>query len=373
MKLLIVCSEYFNSSNGLCISTQRFVHEFRKLGDEVRILASDNGGTPDYRVSAMKLPFIEDVMDKQNFHFAEPDFKVVKEAIEWADLIHIEDPFPLCVVAAKMAQRMGVPVTGTFHLYPENMTASVPIFDFNLSNRNIMRVFRMHTYQYCAAIQCPTEKVKRRLEECGFKSQLFVISNGIPAEYIADEPSTEHNEIFTVICTGRYSNEKDQITLLNAIKKSKYGDQIQVILAGQGPKETEYRKIGDSLPIPPIMKFYSLEELRKEVRKADLYVHCANVEIEGMACMEAFAAGTVPVIADSKLSSTSVYALTEQNIYDAGDSDDLAAKIDYWFENRDQLSEMSRRYISLAKTLSIEESAGKVHEMMLSVLKASRK
>lgn len=368
MKLLIVCSEYFNSSNGLSISTQRFVKEFRKLGDDVRILASDNGGTPDYSVSIMNIPLVDDIMDKQNFHFAEPNFKVAREAIEWADLIHIEDPFPLSVVVAKLANRMGVPITGTFHLYPENMTASVPIFDFSLSNRNIMNVFRRNVYKYCAAIQCPTEKVKKRLEECGYKSKLVVISNGIPSEYIAEEPSDEHNDVFTLISVGRYSNEKDQITLIKALKESAHAEQIQLILAGRGPKEDMYRTMGDSLPLKPIMRFYSQEELHSEVRKADLYVHCANVEIEGMACMEAFAAGTVPIIADSKLSSTSVYALTDKNIYSAGDSVDLAAKIDYWFENRIELSDMSRRYIALAHTLSIEESAKKVHEMMLSVL-----
>ena len=216
-------------------------------------------------------------------------------------------------------------------------------------------------------------EIKKRLEECGYKSKLVVISNGIPSEYIASEPSNEHNDVFTVISVGRYSNEKDQITLINALKKSAHAGQIQLILAGQGPKEDEYRTLGDSLPLKPIMRFYSQEELREEVKKADLYVHCANVEIEGMACMEAFAAGTVPIIADSKLSSTSVYALTDKNMYLAGDSDDLAKKIDYWFENRTELSEMGKRYIALAQTLSIEKSAEKVREMMMSVLEESRK
>ena len=32
---------------------------------------------------------------------------------------------------------------------------------------------------------------------------------------------------------------------------------------------------------------------------SDLYVHAADVEIEAMSCMEAFAGGLVPVIANS--------------------------------------------------------------------------
>lgn len=32
MKILIVIDDYFNKSNGMSISTQRFVHEFKKMG-----------------------------------------------------------------------------------------------------------------------------------------------------------------------------------------------------------------------------------------------------------------------------------------------------------------------------------------------------
>lgn len=36
MKILIVMNDYFNQSNGISISAQRFAEELRKLGQEVR-------------------------------------------------------------------------------------------------------------------------------------------------------------------------------------------------------------------------------------------------------------------------------------------------------------------------------------------------
>ncbi len=364
MKLLIVCGEYFNKSNGLSISTQRFVKEFLRMGVDVRVLASDRGGIPDYSVPVMHIPLVDGIMEKQNYLFARPDADVVNEALSWADIVHIEDPFPLSVQVAKAAHKKGLPITGTYHLYPENMTASVPILDFRLSNRNIMNVFRWGAYQYCYAIQCPTEKVRRRLEQCGYRSKLCVISNGIPAECIAEQPGRDKNERFTIISVGRYSNEKDQKTLLRAVGESRYAPEIQLILAGRGPLEEEYKKLGASLPNPPILRFYGQEELAREVRRADLYVHCANVEIEGMGCMEAFAQGTVPIIADSALSSTSDYALTDHSRYEAGNAVDLVSKIEYWYEHRDRLYAAGCDYIALARTLSIERSAQKVLQMM---------
>ncbi len=364
MKILIVCGEYFNTSNGLSVSTQRFVKEFARLGEEVRVLSSDHGGISDYSVPVMRIPLVDGIMEKQNYHFAKPDADVVEEALSWADIVHIEDPFPLSVQAAKAAHKKGLPITGTYHLYPENMTASVPIFDFRLSNRIIMNVFRWGVYQYCYAIQCPTEKVRERLRRSGYKSKLYVISNGIPPEFIADAPGTDKNPLFTIISVGRYSNEKDQRTLICAVGACKYAADIQLILAGKGPLEEEYKKLGEALPNRPIMRFYDQNELRREIRRADLYVHCANVEIEGMGCMEAFAQGIVLVIADSELSSTSEYALGEKNRYMAGDLKDLTSKIEYWYEHRDRLYAVGCEYIELAKALSIEKSALKVIQMM---------
>ena len=85
MKILIVCGEYFNTSNGLSISTQRFVREFVRLGEEVRVLSSDHGGISDYSVPVMHIPLVDGIMDKQNYHFAKPDADVVEEALSWAD------------------------------------------------------------------------------------------------------------------------------------------------------------------------------------------------------------------------------------------------------------------------------------------------
>lgn len=364
MKILIVCGEYFNTSNGLSISTQRFVKEFVRMGEEVRVLSSNHGGISDYSVPVMHIPLVDGIMDKQNYHFAKPNADVVSEALSWADIVHIEDPFPLSVQVAKAAHKKGIPITGTYHLYPENMTASVPIFDFRLSNMNIMNVFRWGVYQYCYAIQCPTEKVRKRLEKCGYKSKLYVISNGIPAEYIADAPSTDKCSKFTIISVGRYSNEKDQKTLISAVDACKYTEDIQLILAGRGPLEEKYKKLGENLPNIPIMSFFNQEELRRIIRRADLYVHCATVEIEGLGCMEAFSQGIVPIIADSELSSTAEYALTEKNKYKAGNLEDLISKIEYWYEHRDSLYTLGCEYIELAKSLSIEKSAQKVIRMM---------
>ena len=48
MKILFVMDEYFAANNGLSISSQRFAAELRALGHDVRVLAGDRSGTPDF-------------------------------------------------------------------------------------------------------------------------------------------------------------------------------------------------------------------------------------------------------------------------------------------------------------------------------------
>lgn len=364
MKILIVIDDYFNKSNGMSISTQRFVHEFQKMGQDVRILSSIAGGEPDYPLPIMTIPIFKNIIAKEGFHFAKPKKEIIEEAIKWADLVHLEDPFPVCWSAAKIAKQMRKPITGTFHLYPENLTASVPILDHPPINDIFMKLFRDTTFNYCSYLQCPTSKVKERLQKYNFKSQLTVISNGISDYYLQNNRRTTTTDPFTILSIGRFSNEKDQKTLIKAVARSKYKDRIKLILAGKGPLNKEYTVLSKKLEVNTQLDFYSKNELKHIMDQSNIVVHCANVEVEGMACMEAFATGCVPIIAKSLLSSTGAYALSPNNLFPAGKSAILTQKIDYWISHPDELNTMSANYQNYAKSLTVEASAKKLLTMM---------
>ncbi len=68
------------------------------------------------------------------------------------------------------------------------------------------------------------------------------------------EPELAHK--FVILMIGRYSEEKRQDVLIEAVKRSAHSHRIQLILAGQGPKERSLRWQGRSLRYPPIMGFF---------------------------------------------------------------------------------------------------------------------
>lgn len=98
--------------------------------------------------------------------------------------------------------------------------------------------------------------------------------------------------------------------------------------------------------------------------ESDLYVHCANIEVEGMSCMEAFACGCVPLISDARLSSTKSFALHKCNLFKHGDALDLARKIDYFYEVSGLLYLQTTEYMRFAETMSVSLCAEKLINMM---------
>ena len=109
--------------------------------------------------------------------------------------------------------------------------------------------------------------------------------------------------------------------------------------------------------------FYEKKNLLDLIAISDLYVHAADMEIEAMSCMEAFAAGLVPVISNSSKSATPQFALDERSLFRAGDSSDLAKKIDYWIEHEDEKKKMEYEYSSAARKYSLDDCVRQAEEM----------
>lgn len=364
MKILIVINDYLNKSNGMCISTQRFVKEFQKMGHEVRIITNNRYGELDYSLDVVKIPIFSDVIEKEGYTFAKVNRDTIQRAVTWADVVHLEDPFLVCRRAAIEAKKLGKPVTGTFHMYPENMTYAVHMGHMHLVNYRFMRLFLKGVYNRCDYIHCPTKEVQKRLKRYHIKSKLEVISNGIDEYFLHQHRSHEFDGTLRILSVGRYAVEKNQKVLIQAVAQSKYHDKIKLTIAGKGPLENELKALSDKLNIQVDYGFLSHDKLREKMLESDLYVHCANIEVEGMSCMEAFACGCVPLISDARLSSTKSFALHKCNLFKHGDALDLARKIDYFYEVSGLLYLQTTEYMRFAETMSVSLCAEKLINMM---------
>lgn len=373
MKILFVINNAYTQGNGLATSCRRTVKGLREAGEEVRILSAvgPNKEQPDYVLPYDTIPFFNKIIQKQGYAFAKRDDAIIRDAVRWADVIHLEEPFDLQIRTAKLAEEENKPLTATYHLHPENFYASVHLAKSKYFNTATMKVWLDTVFNHCQIIQCPTDDVKKRLEKWKCKAQLRVISNGIlhQTHDIVKSPINKENEMFLIITTGRYSIEKDQMTLLKAIRFSKYADRILLVLAGKGPLENKLHSEAEKLvndgvlKYPPIFGFYSLSELQAIYRQADLYIHCATVEVEGMSCMEAIESGLVPIIAKGKLTATHQFSNHADNLYREHDAKDLAKKIDFWLSDDKRRALEAKKYINKGEEYDIGKSITALQKM----------
>lgn len=374
MKIVIVIDLYDLMTNGTVMSAHRFVDELKKRGHEVRVVATGAKGEGCYEVGERYLPIATEVAMLQQVRFGKPDYETLTNAFSGADIVHLYMPFKLEKKALKVAKQMGIPVTAAFHVQPENITYNAGLKHSSIAVKWFYAYFRDNFFNKVDHIHCPSQFIAKQLQDRNYKANVHVISNGVsedfkpPAEYKRLNP--EH---INIMMTGRYANEKRQDVLIKAISMSKYADKIHLTLAGKGPSYNKLQKLADSLLTNPVkFGFLSKEELIEQLHNTDLYVHAADVEIEAIACIEAFACGVVPIIANSAKSATPQFALDERSLFEAGNPKDLADKIDYWIEHPEQKEQMSKEYVTQGERYNVSYSIDKAEEMFREAISTAK-
>ena len=171
MKILLVLDQFDGANNGNTNSARRLRDTLIRHGHEVRVAAQGESREGEkYGFPLYHLPVFDKLVTAQGFTFASRDDKTMKEAVAWADVIHVMMPFALSRSAVFEARRQGKPVTGAFHVQPENIWYSVhlgnfkPIIDFTYFG------FRKYIFQYLHHIHCPSNMIRSQLEKHRYKA-----------------------------------------------------------------------------------------------------------------------------------------------------------------------------------------------------------
>lgn len=377
MVITIICDVSGEANNGTTMATYNLIRFLAKNGHKLRVVSVcgyDVENVENYFVRPFKAgPIVKNVLKRNGVVLARKDQKVIRRAIEGCDVVHLQLPFKLGKEALKIAKELNKPVTASFHCQAENITAHIGLMKCKTINDLIYKHFYKSVYRYCDIIHYPTQFIKDVFESTtGCKTPGLVISNGVKEAFFADVEKKRLSDKFTIICSGRYSKEKHQQTLLNAVWRSGYKDNIKIILAGSGPCKKRLEKLANKLGLDCHFNFYSQEELVRALHGSDLYVHTSVVEIEAISCTEAIVCGLVPVINDSPLSATRNFALTEDNLYKKNDADSLAQRIKDFYLNPLKTEEIRRQYEVMKDSFKQSECMKSMEEMLFSAGQKNR-
>ncbi len=349
---IVIAIDSYNDANGGTIATKRLVEELRKRGNKVSIVSAihEDPLDPDfYKIPGFVLPGAEASQENMKFLFGRNDHKVFKKAMKDADIVQVQFPFLMAKGAVKAAKSLGKPVVGAFHVQPQNIMAAVGKTS-KLLERLLWFSFKYFLFNRVDTIISPSKFAAELLVSEGVKANHKVISNGIPKEYVHKhyERPDWFGDNLVLINIGRHADEKRQSLLIEGVKRSKYKEKIQLILAGRGERTEELKAKGKELPIEPLIEYISDEDKLKYLNTADLYVHASIVELESLSTSEAIGCGLPCLISDSRYSAASQFALDKRFLFEEDNPDDFAEKIDYWYEHREELrsSEMKKKVLA---------------------------
>ena len=353
------------------MTARRFADGLKARGHEVKLVAIGADGENDCPVEERYIPLLTEVSAKSQVKFGKFEKEKIEKAFEGADLVHFIFPFKLEKRCKKLADKMGIPSTSAFHVQPENISYNMrcgkfkPLVDF------LYFKFRKEFYKRFNRIHCPSQVMANALKKHKYKAEIYVISNGYDPRFVPPEKLEEH-EKFEIVMVGRLAAEKNQKVLISAVARCRYKDNIRITLFGNGTKKKKLAKQAKKLGVDVSFGFLPPDELVKRLQQSDLYVHTAKVESEAIACIEATACGLVPIIANSKLSATTQFALDERSLFENDNAASLAEKIEYWYENPDERKRMSKEYAEAAKKYSLESSLEKAEQMFKDEIEACK-
>lgn len=346
MVVTFVMDDLSDCKNGTTMTALRFAQGLRDRGHEVRLVGYGAQGDDAFSVGRCYYPVVDTITERQGFVFGRPDMETVHRAVKSADIVHLFLPFKLERVAMDEARRQGVPVSGAFHLQPENMVYGANLEHVPGLTDILYHHFRSTFYDDIRHVHCPSQLVADDLtEHYGYRSHMHAISNGVNAPFVPGAPAHPFDDgLFHIVTVGRLSAEKSQVTLLEAARLSRHADRIKLHVCGIGPLERELREESYGMAHPVDFGFREQGELIDLLRAADLYVHCSVADSEGISCIEAIACGLVPVFAEADRSATKQFALDGRSLYPALDAPALAERIDYWVEHPDERAVMKAAY-----------------------------
>lgn len=133
----------------------------------------------------------------------------------------------------------------------------------------------------------------------------IVIENGVDIEKIKAALPYKKNELIKgitentkLICmVGRFSEAKDQPTLIKAV--SKLSEEIHLLLVGEGPLMGDNKKLAEEIGISDRVHFLGFrQDIPRILKTVDIVVLSSHWEGFGLAAVEGMAAGKPVVVSD---------------------------------------------------------------------------
>lgn len=366
MRIAFVADTLTGWIGGGVVAGRHFVERLRREHDVV-VIGADVEGPGSVKLPGFRAPVR--AMHEMAFTMARPDRARIRAALAGVDVVHLHFPFWLSFVALAEARAAGIPVVGAFHVQPENMLRNIGIRSPALSRLGY-HLWVDHLYGRVDAVICPSRFAERRLREHGLTAPTYVVSNGVSPDLQrrAGRSGAPARGRLLVLAVGRLAPEKRLDVIIDAVARSRHKGCIRLVIAGAGPLEAQLRKQAARLPNGAEIGFAPRAHLEDLLSSADLFVHASEVELEGIAVLEAMSMGLPVLVADSAESAAAGFALDHRFLFRSGDAGSLTAKLDALLDHPAALDEARARYADAARGYDFGRSVDRLTDIYRSLV-----
>ncbi len=350
MRIAYFTNTYLPVVSGVVRSVQLFRETLSSLGHNVFVFAQEDDYEDSepfiFRYPSLKLPLPVDIPT------ALPVSSFVDQLLPKLklDVIHTHHPFLLGQTAAGKARDLNLPLVFTFHTQYHEYTHYIPLPQEQVQEfikDRIMNWLREYMRK-CQHIIIPSESMRSILvNDYGLVDRFTVIPTGLDiAPYKAANGAALRAEWGwpddkVIISVGRLAEEKNWATLLQAFAIAlKELPDLRLVLVGDGPQAQTLRQLTDELGITDHVLFAGrvpFEDVPAYLKAADLFAFASVTETQGLATLEAMAAG-LPVVAVAGPGTTDIVEDGEQGFLVQNDPDDLARGIVKFVNDPDVMS-----------------------------------
>lgn len=377
MKIAYITDDLYPGYGGQAVAAEGHIEALLKLGNKVRVLAGEEV-KPSLTPEGLVIERVP-VLRFKNFqmHFALPDLIKLQNLLNWADILHINNPALFGLVAMWLAKLRQKPIVLGIHTQEETATIHFQGISKFLVSRGIRLWFKFFFSQVDLMV-APTPYAARMASQFSTKPS-YAVSNGLRWTVVPEmDPLAKKqkqqaylgsSKQFLLSYVGRLASEKRPEGLLEIIQHlSLLRQDILLVIAGSGPMKQELEKQVKDKGLSAYVNFVgfiSNEEKFELLAATDIFIMPSPIELQNIASLEAMSQACAIIAA--KIGSSALSEMVEDEAcgltYDLNAPENLAQKLAELLDNPTKLKTFQVKALQGARKHDTLESAKQLVEL----------
>lgn len=352
MKILFVSDTYYPHANGVYYFVCRIGPLLKARGHEVAVIAPSASffftTTKIDNLDVYGVPSVP-VLYYPNFRIPvafrlKTHIRRVLQLFQ-PDIIHLQDHFLICRTVVEINQTLHIPVMGTNHFMPENLTAL-------FKSKWIKKRLEKHcwssfskVYNRLDMVTTPTETAARLIRP-KINAHVLALSSGINLEEYAARPRIKNvrkkygiPDKPILLYVGRIDPEKNIDQIIEAVALIAKKIDFCFVVVGKGMQRERLERLASTLSITShivFTGFVSDEDLPLVYQLALCFIIASTAELLSLVTLQAMASGLPVIAVDAGALPELVHENENGLLFENGDINKMAACI-YLMLTSDQL------------------------------------